>query len=149
AQTAQPAQQVPQGMAPADRISDAFNAMNLPTPPTDMSAARRGMPSFMSALGLPGPLSVPQTMPRIPPALPQAPAALSVPAAPIPTPAPNTPPSPTGFLSRLSNGIAAHPNMLLAMGAALLSGRGFGGAFSGAMQGGQLDMAQANQQLTY
>ena len=89
-----------------------------PETPTDASAARRGMPSFMGTLGLPGPLSVPQTMPRIPPALPQAAAAPSVPmpATPIPTQAANTPPAPTGFLSRLSNGIASHPNMLLAMG---------------------------------
>jgi hypothetical protein len=44
-----------------------------------------------------------------------------------------------GFMSGMSNGLANNSNMLMAMGAALMSGKGFGGALESGMMGGQLD----------
>jgi hypothetical protein len=44
-----------------------------------------------------------------------------------------------GFVGGLSNGLANNSNMLMAMGAALMGGKGFGGALESGMAGGQLD----------
>jgi hypothetical protein len=114
-------------------------AVASPEASTDLSS-RRAMPPFMAALGLPGPLSVPQTTPRVPPTTAAAAPVAATPAAP-----PTTRP---GFFERLGTGINAHPYLLMAAGAGLASGKGIGGALTGALQGAQLDTAQAQQQQT-
>lgn len=47
------------------------------------------------------------------------------------------------ILGGLSNLVSSNPNMLLGMGAALMSGEGFGGAFKNAMVGQQVDRQNA------
>jgi hypothetical protein len=53
-----------------------------------------------------------------------------------------------GFFDRLGAGLGANSNTLLSMGAALLGGKGWGGAAEGAMSGRKLDQDRATAGLT-
>jgi hypothetical protein len=53
-----------------------------------------------------------------------------------------------GFMERLGAGLGANSNTMLAMGASLLGGQGFGGAANAAMAGRQLDQKQASANMT-
>jgi hypothetical protein len=127
------APQVMPAMAPPQAPPEAESA------PTDTSAVRRNAftvgapPSFMPQLG-----GMPQNSMPTRPSMP----APSPGAAGIPAPQASGSPS---FLDRLSNGLGANPNLLMAMGAGLASGGGIGGALKGAMMGTQLDQAQATE----
>lgn len=81
------------------------------------------------------PGGLPQTAPQAqqPAQGQQAPVA----AAPMVTPSVAPPPS---MMSRLGEGIANNPAMLIGMGAGLMSGQGWGGALQGGLVGGQADI---------
>jgi hypothetical protein len=53
-----------------------------------------------------------------------------------------------GFMERLGAGLGANSNTMLAMGASLLGGQGFGGAAQAAMGGRALDQKQASANMT-
>jgi hypothetical protein len=53
-----------------------------------------------------------------------------------------------GFMERLGAGLGANSNTMLAMGASLLGGQGFGGAAQAAMGGRELDQKQASANQT-
>lgn len=54
-------------------------------------------------------------------------------------------PAQPGLLGQIGNGIANNSNMLLALGAGLLSGEGLGGGFKNAMVGSKLDRENLNR----
>jgi hypothetical protein len=100
-----------------------------------MAGVLGNLPGYMTqpgqSQGFPGAPGMPTDMSgsRAPQAPPGAPMEMQPPQAP----------QGGGFMGGLSNGLANNSNMLMAMGAALMSGGGFGGALQGAMAGGQID----------
>jgi hypothetical protein len=71
----------------------------------------------------------------------------AAPGAPMDIQAPQAPQG-GGFMGGLSNGLANNSNMLMAMGAALMGGKGMGGALESGMMGGQLDQKNRTTNLT-
>jgi hypothetical protein len=100
-----------------------------------MAGVLGNLPGYMTqpgqSQGFPGAPGMPTDMSgsRAPQAPPGAPMDIQPPQAP----------QGGGFMGGLSNGLANNSNMLMAMGAALMGGKGMGGALESGMMGGQLD----------
>jgi hypothetical protein len=93
-----------------------------PGMPTDMSGQSRASGQ---------PMQIAPEMPGQPMGAPAAPAAPQM-----------------GLLDRIGAGLGANSNTMLAMGASLLGGQGFGGAAQAAMGGRALDQKQASANMT-